>query len=199
MGRPDDGQRRVPRRALPSGCGYVVAWRCPKEVRSLWGVEDRFGRVPRSDRRAERHEFPNFVRALALVVADLRRTWPSPTDLPELHLIAQPGAYGEIGVNVATGDNSAWHGNPVTVRRYPDGHPGGDPVAVVADSAQETITERLGVVWPLCPIHGFGLHVGGLLDIYEDDDEPSSGPGAWWCTGDGGHLVAEVGLLGMTP
>ncbi|MFI6536846.1 hypothetical protein ACIBHY_30650 [Nonomuraea sp. NPDC050547] len=57
-----------------------------------------------------------------------------------------------------------------------------DPLAEVADLAQEIIVEVLWTSWPLCPVHGFGLHVNNTPE--------------WVCTGAKRHVVAPVGRLG---
>ncbi|MFI9558642.1 hypothetical protein [Nonomuraea endophytica] len=57
-----------------------------------------------------------------------------------------------------------------------------DPLAEVADVAQEIIVEELWTSWPLCPEHGFGLHVNNTPE--------------WVCTGAKHHVVAAVGRLG---
>jgi hypothetical protein len=157
---------------------------------------------PRRDRRAEPGEFPGFERALAIVVGDVARTWAELGEPPSLHLIVVPSVTGDSEVHVAEGADSKWHGNPVPVKEYLEGDRESDPVALVADLAQETIIERvleLSSVWPVCAHHGFGLHVrgvrGGELDA-EVRDWPLPGPGVWWCGGDGGHVVAAVGSLG---
>lgn len=41
--------------------------------------------------------------------------------------------------------------------------------------------ERL---WPVCPVHDFGPH-----------PEVHDGRAVWWCNGDGGHALGEIGSL----
>jgi hypothetical protein len=52
----------------------------------------------------------------------------------------------------------------------------------VADAAQDSVMEARWEAWPVCPAHQFGVHV-----------QEGEGVPAWWCKGDGGHVVATVG------
>ncbi|MFI9585292.1 hypothetical protein ACIHCQ_26335 [Streptomyces sp. NPDC052236] len=73
---------------------------------------------------------------------------------------------------------------------YPDS--ADDPasaLAIVADAAQETVTECLWQVWPLCAEHGLGMH-----------PRDADGQLSWWCAGERlrrgpAHIRAAVGAL----
>ncbi|MFF2998760.1 hypothetical protein ACFVTC_30040 [Streptomyces sp. NPDC057950] len=88
-----------------------------------------------------------------------------------------------IALALATGE---WRGD--------HRHPGsaGDPavaLAVVADAAQETVTERMWRAWPLCAEHGLGMH-----------PRDADGQLSWWCAGERSrrgpaHVRAAVGAL----
>ena len=59
-----------------------------------------------------------------------------------------------------------------------------DMVAEIASDVQEHMCEAYGYrVWPLCDVHGFGLHA-----------TVEGGESVWWCRY-GGHRVAAIGAL----
>lgn len=156
----------------------------------------------RSDdsREVRPREFPGFERAFSSVITDLTETW-RPRGEQSLRLNVRTGLDGgpEIYVSLA---NGAWHDYPTRAADYPGRGPTTDPEVAVADMAQETITEVLAIVWPVCQVHNLGLHPttirDGVLTDLEDlfsEEEPPAGPGAWRCNGDGGHAVARIGEL----
>jgi hypothetical protein len=62
-----------------------------------------------------------------------------------------------------------------------------EPVAalvLIADLAQEVITEQDWKAWPTCPAHSLGLH-----------PEQAGGAALWRCNGGGGHPAAPIGEL----
>ena len=70
-------------------------------------------------------------------------------------------------------------------------------LSLVADAAQETVTELLWTVWPLCPYHRIGVHPRPAGTAAESG-WAGSGPLVWWCRGDHGgdcHDLAQVGEL----
>jgi hypothetical protein len=153
-------------------------------------------RLPERYRVAEPGEFPGFERALALVDKDVQRTWPQ-RDAPRLELVAFQWTDIEDSIHVAV-SGGGWYGNPIQVSSFPDKGPGSEPVAAVADLAQETLMEWRGFrVWPVCSAHGRGLHLSNADGSGDEDDVERAGPAHWWCSGDGGHRVAEVGRLGQ--
>jgi len=130
-------------------------------------------------------EFPLWDGPLALLNRDLAATLP---DHGPLRLLAVPslGLDEPEDVYVALA-NGEWHGN----RLYPESaHDAVLAPAVVADAAQETVTERLWRAWPLCAEHDLGMHPRA------DTERILS----WWCAGGGthgdpGHIRAAVGAL----
>jgi hypothetical protein len=66
-----------------------------------------------------------------------------------------------------------------------------------AEATQDLLSEVLGVVWPMCPIHATGLHVRpleGERNLHMDLGYGQQRP-AWWCNVSNGHLIATVGGL----
>ncbi|MFF8731532.1 hypothetical protein ACF073_34345 [Streptomyces sp. NPDC015171] len=132
-------------------------------------------------------EHPLWDEALAVVNRDLAATLP---EQPPLRLVAYPGwPDGEDGadgpgevlhVALANGD---WHGNALEPESTPAG-----ALWAVAEAAQETVMGCLWQTWPVCTVHGLGLHPG------EEAGRPS-----WRCAGGGpgdpGHIRAAVGEL----
>ncbi|QYC44248.1 hypothetical protein Nocox_33390 [Nonomuraea coxensis DSM 45129] len=59
-----------------------------------------------------------------------------------------------------------------------------EAISSTAEALQDCLTEILWIVWPVCPTHGFGLHLGA-----------GKGRVAWVCQGSGRHVVAPVGEL----
>lgn len=132
-------------------------------------------------------EAPRWEAALALVERDLRATLP---EHGGLRLLAMPSGQDDFPelVYVALADGS-WWGNGFE----PDPSVSAlDALAVVAEAAQDTVSERLWRAWPVCAAHGLGMHVGGTDERVE-----------WWCSGgsdgsDGsgtGHVRSGVGEL----
>ncbi|MFI5688674.1 hypothetical protein [Streptomyces sp. NPDC051636] len=129
-------------------------------------------------------EHPLWDEALALVNRDLAATLP---EQRPLRLLAHaPWADGEpeqVYVCLANGDS---HGRPL----WPDSATTLESaVSAVAEAAQDTMMECLWRVWPVCPAHDLGMHVGGA------SDRP-----AWCCAGgrtpkDPAHARAAVGEL----
>ncbi|QLJ06366.1 hypothetical protein HZZ00_18245 [Streptomyces sp. NEAU-sy36] len=123
-------------------------------------------------------------RALAFLDRDL--AVPLPEQEP-LQLLAIPPHDVDEPENVYVAlANGQWHGNHL----YPDS--ADDPVsalAIVADAAQDTVTECLWQAWPLCAEHGLGMHV-----------RDADGQLSWWCAGERSrrgpaHIRAAVGAL----
>ncbi len=138
-------------------------------------------------RRAEPGRYPRLEAALATVNRDLAATLP---DQPPLVLMVW-----EEQVYVAVSDGT-WHHNGLQ-------EPDDDDLALgpVADAAQETMADRLWLVWPMCPSHKIGTHLrpeGTAADW--DWDDGGSGRLVWWCRGGTGggdcHDLAPVGELG---
>ncbi|MEU1720487.1 hypothetical protein [Nonomuraea sp. NPDC005692] len=75
----------------------------------------------------------------------------------------------------------SYHGNGIPPEAGSDAQ---GALLSLAVAVQETVMELTRTVWPVCPAHDRGLHVGG----------PDRGP-VWWCTSEGGHAVALVGEL----
>ena len=135
-------------------------------------------------RRVSPGEFPEWDRALDLLSRDLAATLP---EQKPLQLLALPSFSADepedIYVALANGE---WHGN----RLYPESaEDAAQALAVVADAAQGTVTERLWQAWPVCAEHGLGMHprdVDGQL--------------SWWCAGERtrpgtAHVREAVGAL----
>ncbi|MFE9373007.1 hypothetical protein ACFYM2_24995 [Streptomyces sp. NPDC006711] len=104
-------------------------------------------------RRVSPGEYPVWDRALALLNRDLAVTIP---EQEPLQLLALPSydADGLENVYVALA-NGEWHGNYLYQESADDF---ASALALVADAAQETVTERLWQAWPLCAEHGLGMH-----------------------------------------
>ncbi|MFI0232608.1 hypothetical protein [Streptomyces sp. NPDC017086] len=163
------------------------------------------GPVPR---RAEPGRWPKLEAALTLVNRDLLATLPGQEALvlmvvPPWEPPRAPGIDGDQ-VYVAMPDGR-WHGNPVNAVDLEEGDPA-EPyeattaLAVVAEAAQETVTELLRQVWPVCREHRLGTHprpAGTAEDWYRGATDTAGAP-VWWCRGgrDGAcHDVAPVGEL----
>ncbi|MEU6668520.1 hypothetical protein [Streptomyces sp. NPDC046727] len=127
-------------------------------------------------------EHPLWDEALAAVNRDLAVTLP---EQRPLCLIAYPGwEEGEaelLHVALANGDS---HGNALGPETTAAG-----ALHAVAEAAQDTVMECLWQVWPVCTLHGIGMHPA------EQAERPS-----WWCAGGGhagepAHLRAAMGEL----
>ncbi|MFD5101774.1 hypothetical protein [Streptomyces albidochromogenes] len=135
-------------------------------------------------RRVSPGEHPIWEQALALLNRDLAATLP---EQEPLRLLALPphDADEPEDVYVALA-NGEWHGNHL----YPESARDlASALAIVADAAQETVTERLWQAWPLCAEHGLGMHPGD-----------ADGQLSWWCAGErsrhgAAHIRAAVGAL----
>ncbi|MEU2354354.1 hypothetical protein ABZ599_15535 [Streptomyces misionensis] len=131
-------------------------------------------------RRVSPGEYPMWDRALTLLNQDLAATLP---EQGPLQLLADVDEPENVYVAMA---NAEWHGNPLD----PDSaDKPASALLIVADAAQETVTECLRQAWPLCAEHGLGMHP-------RDVDEQLS----WWCAGERlrrgpGHFRAAVGAL----
>jgi hypothetical protein len=149
--------------------------------------------MPWNGRPVGADEVPGFKRALGLVIADLARSWPQTTTAPVLELEILHDDHAGDGVSVRLPDR-AWHANGgIPLDRYLNSGP--DPVAAIAEAAQETIMEFEKVVWPICATHGRGLHPRPRAHS-QDEDYAAAGPAAWWCSAGGGHPLGDVGGLG---
>ncbi|MFF6888003.1 hypothetical protein ACFY9F_32985 [Streptomyces sp. NPDC012421] len=168
-------------------------------------------RPPPEPRPAEPGQWPKLEAALAVVNRDLAATLPGQD--PLILLVApseeplSPSGMDRDRVYVAMPDGR-WHGNPVNACDLEEGDPPepDDPaavLAVVADAAQETITELLWQAWPICWEHKIGTHprpAGTGYDGYQGETG-ADGPTVWWCRGsrDGDcHDVSPVGELAST-
>ncbi|MES4889425.1 hypothetical protein [Streptomyces sp. NPDC096012] len=132
-------------------------------------------------------EYPLWDEALAVVNRDLAATLP---EQGPLCLRALPG-WGEgedegeqIYVALPDGD---WHGNSLGPQSSARGALGA--LGAVAEAAQDTVMEVLWQAWPVCTLHGLGVHVA------ED-----AGRGVWRCAGssrpnDPAHVLAAIGEL----
>ncbi|MCX5008963.1 hypothetical protein OHB05_41315 [Streptomyces sp. NBC_00638] len=135
-------------------------------------------------RRVSPGEYPLWDRALALLNRDLAVTLPEREPLQLLALPPNEATEPEY-VYVAL-VNGEWHGNHL------DPDSADDPasaLAVVADAAQETVTELLWQAWPLCAEHDLGMH-----------PRDADGQLSWWCAGERlrrgpAHIRAAVGAL----
>ena len=139
---------------------------------------------PIETRRVSPGEYPVWDRALALLNRDLAVTLPEQEPL-QLLALSPDDADEPESVYVALA-NGEWHGN----RLYSDSTDDPDSaLAIVADAAQDTVSERLWQAWPVCAEHGLGMH------SREVDGEMS-----WWCAGERSrrgpaHIRAAVGAL----
>ncbi|MEV6113792.1 hypothetical protein AB0L59_15060 [Streptomyces sp. NPDC052109] len=128
-------------------------------------------------------EHPLWDEALTAVNRDLAVTLP---ERQPLCLVAYPGFEEDDGperVHVAFADGYS-HGNSL----WPTASAAG-ALRAVAEAAQETVSERLWQAWPVCTLHGLGMHVT------EDPGRPS-----WWCAGgsrpgDPAHVRAAIGEM----
>ncbi|MER6478433.1 hypothetical protein [Streptomyces filamentosus] len=163
-------------------------------------------------RQAEPGQWPKLEAALAVVNRDLRATLPGQG--PLILLVAPPGEpsppsgvdRGQVYVAMPDG---RWHGNPVNACDLEEGDPPepDDPatvLTVVADAAQETVTELLWQAWPVCGEHGMGMHPRppGTSDGWYPGETDAVGPPVWWCRGgrDGDcHDASPVGELTAAP
>ncbi|MCS0600812.1 hypothetical protein NX794_06145 [Streptomyces sp. LP11] len=126
-------------------------------------------------------EHPLWDAALATVNRDLAVTLP---DQEPLRLVACPGWEDDEELLYVALHSGESHGNFLGPETTPDG-----ALAVVAEAAQDTVMEMLWQVWPVCTLHGLGMHVA------ED-----GGRASWWCAGtsrpaDPAHTRAAVGEL----
>ncbi|MFH9086474.1 hypothetical protein [Streptomyces sp. NPDC017673] len=126
-------------------------------------------------------EHPLWDEALATVNRDLAVTLPG--QLP-LRLIAYPAdAHEDEQVYVALADGNA-HGNSLEPAGSADW-----ALWAIAEAAQDTIMGCLWQAWPVCTLHGLGMHM-----------EEESGRPVWSCAGGGrsgdpAHVRAAVGEL----
>ncbi|MEU0212402.1 hypothetical protein [Streptomyces canus] len=175
---------------------------------------DRIGPDDRPDlsepRQAEPGEWPTFEAALAVVNRDVMATLPGQDAL--ILMVAPswqplpPSGIDRGQVYVAMPDGR-WQGNAVNAVDREEGDlPEPDAMTaltLVAEAAQETVTELLWQVWPVCREHKIGVHVrpAGTADDWCGGEVDASDPVVWWCRGsrDGtGHDVSLVGELAAT-
>ncbi|MFF9089678.1 hypothetical protein ACF1BE_25255 [Streptomyces sp. NPDC014991] len=138
--------------------------------------------APSEPRFVPRGEHPLRDEALAAVNQDLAVTLP---DQRPLCLVAWPGEPEEEAerVHVALADGDA-HGNPLEPSST-----AAEALLAVAGAAQDTVMECLWLAWPVCTLHGLGMHLAEV-----------AGRPSWWCGGtdgpDGpGHVRAAVGEM----
>ncbi|GGW44160.1 hypothetical protein GCM10010503_21140 [Streptomyces lucensis JCM 4490] len=125
-------------------------------------------------------EYPVWDEALAAVNRDLAVTLP---EQPALRLVAYPDEDGGEWVHVALANGDA-HGNalePVSSAA--------EALRAVAGAAQDTVMELLWRAWPVCTLHGLGMHAAW-----------DAGRAYWRCAGgtgpgDPAHLRGAVGEL----
>ncbi|GAA1191545.1 hypothetical protein F4556_005726 [Kitasatospora gansuensis] len=135
-------------------------------------------------RRVLPGEYPLWDEALALLNRDLAVTLPAQGPL-QLLALPPSGPDEPASVHVALA-NGEWHSNDL----YPES--ADDPahaLAIIADAAQETVTERLRQAWPLCAEHDLGMH-----------PRDADGQLSWWCAGERlrrgpAHIRAALGAL----
>ncbi|MFI2205337.1 hypothetical protein ACH47Z_32060 [Streptomyces sp. NPDC020192] len=126
-------------------------------------------------------EYPLWDEALAALNRDLAATVP---DQRPLCLIAYPES-GDLDEQVYVAlSNGEAHGSSLM-----SGKSAAEAVMAVADAGQDTVTERLWRVWPVCTVHDLGMHPRDV------DGTPS-----WWCAGgprkgDPAHIRAAIGEL----
>ncbi|MEV6833403.1 hypothetical protein AB0N17_02555 [Streptomyces sp. NPDC051133] len=127
-------------------------------------------------------ELPHWDEALAAVNRDLAVTLPGHRPLC---LVAYPGweESEDEGVYVALA-SGLFHGNAL-----PPETTATAALPAVAEAAQDTVMEFLWQTWPVCTLHGLGMHVSG------DAGRPS-----WWCAGgsrpgDPDHVRTAIGEL----
>ncbi|MFF4439617.1 hypothetical protein [Streptomyces sp. NPDC001621] len=142
-------------------------------------------------RRVSLGEYPLWDEALALLNRDVAATLP---EQGPLRLVAQPsyeaGEPEYVYVALASGE---WHGGHLYPKAAEDlAH----ALAIVADAAQDTVTECLWQAWPLCVEHNLGVHAHEV-----------QGQLSWWCAGErarfgpahtlgAAHILSAVGALG---
>ncbi|MEU2065080.1 hypothetical protein [Streptomyces sp. NPDC013455] len=126
-------------------------------------------------------EHPLWDEALAVVNRDLAATLPEQRPLCLIAYPAQEGEDEQVYVALADGDA---HGGSLWPARSAD-----RALGDVAEAAQDTVMECLWQVWPVCTVHGLGMHVAEEL-----------GRPAWRCAGGGrsgdpAHVRAAIGEL----
>jgi len=137
-------------------------------------------------RRVPPGEHPAWDRALVLLNRDLAATLPEQEPLQLLALPTHPfGGDDAPNIYVAMADGG-WHGNCLFPESADDDSLA---LAVIADAAQESVTECLWQAWPLCDEHGLGMH-----------PRAADGQLSWWCAGvrsrpGTDHIRAAVGAL----
>lgn len=131
-------------------------------------------------------EYPALDEALALVNRDVAATLP---EQDPLRLMALPHwEEGEPENVYLTPPGGDWWGSRLWLNS-PDS-PRDDPLAtlaVVAEAAQDALTEGLWQAWPVCTVHDLGMHLG------DKDGRP-----VWRCVGarrEPDHVRAPVGEL----
>lgn len=132
-------------------------------------------------------DYPAWDKALGLLNRDLAATLPEQEPLQLIALPPHPfGGDEERHIYVAMADGG-WHGNALFAQSEDDD---ALALAVVADAAQETVTECLWQAWPLCSEHDLGMHPRNV-----------DGQLSWWCAGARSrrpgtdHIRAAVGAL----
>ncbi|MGW2717417.1 hypothetical protein [Streptomyces sp. NPDC001492] len=138
-------------------------------------------------RQVQPGEYPALDEALALVNRDLAATLP---EQAALRMMARPHwEESELEIVYLSPPNGDWWGSRLWLNS-PEA-PRDDPLAtltVVAEAAQDALTEDLWQAWPVCTVHDLGMHLG------EADGRP-----VWRCVGTGqdpAHVRAAVGELG---
>ncbi|WP_189300932.1 hypothetical protein [Streptomyces cinerochromogenes] len=124
---------------------------------------------------------PLWEEALAVVNRDLAASLPGQRPLRLLAYPAEGGEPAQVYVALANGDA---HGTSLEPARS-----AAEALPAVAEAAQDTVMECLWQVWPVCTLHGLGMHVA------EEAGRP-----VWRCAGGGpsgepAHVRAVVGEL----
>ena len=110
-------------------------------------------------------------KALEIVRADLR-TCGLPDSVSLLTWEGSP--------NVCV---DAWAANSTGSGIYPEaGENSLTALVMVADDTQDAVMHSIWGAWPVCREHKRGVHA-----------QEQDGAAVWWCTGSGGHSVAQVG------
>ncbi|MET8289467.1 hypothetical protein ABZV80_30110 [Streptomyces sp. NPDC005132] len=73
-------------------------------------------------------------------------------------------------------------------------------LTVIADAAQEALTELLWQVWPICREHKIGMHPrpAGAADDWRQGETGAVGPPVWWCRDSDWRGFSPVGELAAT-
>ncbi|MFI7585712.1 hypothetical protein ACIB24_01405 [Spongisporangium articulatum] len=133
--------------------------------------------------------------AMVFVQGDLERDLP---DAPQLHVHVVEDEWRSgypFVARIADDGEKWWGGDEPLYAQDADG-----ALVAVAGAVQDLLAAVYRQVWPLCPTHAHGVHVRPAPGEHHGETlygQPWIGPVAWWCRGDGGHMLAEIGRLGL--